>query len=438
MADLRKEDGFVVAVLHFHHGIRGAEADSDQAFVAELAAAHGMECVIGRGGVPAYAKSSGQSLATAARELRYQFFDSVLRSKSVDKIATAHTMDDQAETVLMRLLRGAGTRGLAGIHPEKKGDFIRPMLGVRRGEVEEYLQSLQQTWREDATNADEKHFRNQVRHSLIPMLRKDFNPNVVEVLARIADIAQGEEEYWANEIARLLPMVRLPGKPTRGGGRTFSVTEPTTAFNVEAIFKQPVAVQRRLLMQATRDLGIEADSEHIEQLVSIIAGRTKTLSLPGGWSASKTFRELQLQPQKPHALEGRYSHVLAVPGEATLPEMNLLVQARLEPVRAEDAGYNSGQVQDQQEILLGPELAQSLIIRNWQVGDRFWPAQSKSEKKVKDILQQLKVPAAERSFWPVVTAGDRLIWVRGSRQRPVRTALHDREFRVIIEARELA
>jgi tRNA(Ile)-lysidine synthase len=337
-------------------------------------------------------------------------------------------------------LRGAGTRGLAGIHPEKNdGAVIRPLLGVRRAEVEAYLRSLQQEWREDYTNADEKHFRNQVRHDLIPKLRKEFNPNVVEVLARVADVAQGEEEYWAKEVARLLPLVQLPGKPTRGGGRSSSTAGATSAFNMDAMSKQPLALQRRLLMQAMRGLGVEADSEHVEQLLGMLAGTVKKVTLPGGWSASKSFRELRFDPPKqPTGTVSEYSHPLALPGETALSEMNLLVQARLEPVAQGDAGYNSGEVQDQQEISLGPaELAQKLILRNWQAGDRFWPAQSKSEKKVKDVLQQLKVPAAEKSSWPVVAVGERLIWVHGSRQRRVRTTIGNQEFLVIIEAREM-
>ena len=438
LVDLRKRLGSVITALHFHHGIRGAEADRDEAFVAELAEKLGVECVIGRGDVPAHSKLSRQSLETAARELRYRFFESVLRSGTVEKIATAHTMDDQAETVLMRLLRGAGTRGLSGIRAEKDaGRFIRPMLGVRRSEIEDYLRSIGQDWREDASNEERTHFRNQVRHDLIPRLVKDFNPNIVEVLARSAALAQSEEEYWAREMTRLLPLVRLLGKlARRGGGRRSSPADAAIAFNLEAMRTYPLAVQRRLLLEALRGRAIDADSEHVEKLLELVQGKSKAAAMPGGWKASLSFRELRLEPPtQPAERAAGYRHALTVPGEAPVEEIKLLVQARLERIASEDAGYNSGQVPG--ELLLEQGLSGGLTVRNWQSGDRFWPGHSKSEKKVKEILQQLKVPAKERSLWPVVAAGDSLIWVRGARQRPVRVQYQNQNCRLIIDAREM-
>lgn len=434
--ELRKGLGVVLTVVHFHHGIRGAEADKDEVFVAELAQALGVECVIGRGDVPQHAKLSRQSEETAARELRYRFFESVLRSGAVDLIATAHTMDDQAETVMMRLIRGAGLRGLAGIHAVKdRRRYVRPMLGVRRSEVEAYLRKLKQDWREDATNEERKNFRNQLRHDLLPRM-KELNPGVVEVLARAASVAQGEEEFWAAEVARLLPMVALPGKPTRGGGRASSPTDETVAFDVEKLAKHPLAVQRRLLLESLRRREVDADSGHIESLIELARGKTKAVTLPGGWRAVRSFRELRIEkaPER-DAQAAAYQHLLPVPGEAVIEEIKLLVRARLEHVPAGDGGYNSAQVAG--ELLLPDGLSGPLTVRNWRSGDRFWAGNSKSAKKVQDVLQQLKVPAAERGTWPVVTVGDEVIWVRGARQRPVRVAFQGQFSRVVVEAGEL-
>ncbi len=440
--ELRPELGIALCAVHFHHGIRGAAADQDEAFVAELAQQLGVKYVIGRGDVPAHAKHSRQSLETAARELRYRFFESVLRSGVVDKIATAHTMDDQAETVLMRTLRGAGTRGLSGIHAEKDaGRYLRPLLGVRRQQLEEYLRALGQTWREDASNADRKHFRNQVRHDLLPTLVKDFNPNIVPVLARSAELAHAEEDYWSQEMARLLPLVLLPGKPARGGGRSSSPTaDQAMAFNLEVLNQQPLAVQRRLLLAALRARDLETDSAHIETLLEVARSNAKAAELPGGWKVSRSFRELSLEPPAAKASTASdYFHPLSVPGEAPVEEINLLVQARLEHITSGGEGYNSGQVAG--ELLLGELFLEdglpSLTVRNWQSGDRFWPGHSKAEKKVKEILQQLKVPVAERSLWPVVAARDKLIWVKGALQRPVTVQFQKQICRLIIETREM-
>lgn len=432
----RSELGAVLSVLHFHHGIRGVEADRDEAFVAQLTERLGLECVVGRGDVPAHAQQSRQSMETAARELRYQFFSRVLGPGRVNKIVTAHTMDDQAETVLMRTLRGAGTRGLSAIHAEKdSGRFLRPLLGFRRRELEQYLHSLKQAWREDESNVERQHFRNQVRHDLLPLLAKDFNPNIVEVLARSAEVARGEEDYWSREMARLLPLVVLPGRPSRGGGRSSATnSERSMAFNLEVLSQHPLAVQRRLLVAALRECKLEADSDHIEMLLEVARGKRKAAELPLGWKASRSFRELGLDPPtgKPAAASG-YFHPLSVPGEAKVVEMNLLVQARLEPVAAGGEGYNSGQVAG--ELMLPDGI--SLAVRSWRSGDCFWPAHSKSAKKVKEILQQLKVPAHDRSQWPVVAAGDDLIWVRGVRPRSVRVVFQEQLCRLIIESREL-
>ncbi|MEO6119380.1 MAG: tRNA lysidine(34) synthetase TilS [Terriglobales bacterium] len=432
--EARRELALVLTVLHFHHGIRGAEADRDEAFVAELAERLGLKCVIGRGDVPAHAKRSRQSLETAARELRYQFFGSVLGSGAVNTIVTAHTMDDQAETVLMRTLRGAGTRGLSGIHPERDGGrFLRPLLSFRRRELEEYLRALGQAWREDESNLERKHLRNQVRHDLLPLLVKDFNPNIVEVLARSAEVAQAEEAYWTHEMAKLLPLVLLPGQPTRGGGRRTTPDTHGLALNLETFKHHPLAVQRWLLVAALRAQCIEADAEHIERLLALARGEAKAVELPGGWKASRSFRELRIEQAAVSNAESGYLHPLSVPGEATVEEIKLWVQARLEPIASGDE-YNSAQVSGELLLATGEN---TLAVRNWQAGDRFWPQHSKSEKKVKDILQQLKVPARERALWPVIAAGNDLIWVRGARQRPVRIQMQKQFFRLVIEAKEL-
>ena len=205
LLQLRDGLGIVISVAHFHHGIRGAEADADEAFVADLAGTHNLEFHVDRGEVPAHARNSNVSLETAARNLRYEFFARVLREQRADCIATAHSLDDQAETVLMKALRGAGSRGLSGIFPEHRldmGKIVRPLLGVNRGELRDYLRTLNQEWREDATNNDLSLARNRLRARVLPMLREEVNPSVDQALAHLAEIARGEEQYWNEQISR--------------------------------------------------------------------------------------------------------------------------------------------------------------------------------------------------------------------------------------------
>jgi len=179
LAELREELGIVLSVAHFHHQIRGAEADADHTFAGELAAKLQVDFYSGTGNAPKHADESKLSLETAARELRHRWFADLITQGKADKIATAHTLDDQAETVLMRILRGTGTRGLASIAPaQATKHLIRPLLTTSRREVEAYLKAEGQCWREDSSNLDLGHTRNRVRHTLLPLLEQEFNPAI--------------------------------------------------------------------------------------------------------------------------------------------------------------------------------------------------------------------------------------------------------------------
>src|SRR5690348_11359920 len=189
LLELRQELGVVLSVVHLNHLLRGTESDTDEQFVRDLSRSHELEFIGERRDVRAYAAEHKLSLETAAREVRYEFFEGLLREKTVDRIATAHTLDDQAETVLLKLLRGAGTRGLAGIYPCKvlpgKGGIVRPMLGVQRSAVKSYLAALGQTWREDSSNQELQHIRNRIRHEVLPVLER-VSPGLRKSLADVS------------------------------------------------------------------------------------------------------------------------------------------------------------------------------------------------------------------------------------------------------------
>src|SRR3984957_3313517 len=215
--------GIVLSVVHVHHGIREA-AEEDATFVAGLAATHDLPFHLHRTDAPAAAAALHETLEEAARNLRYAFFRQLMVSGQADAIATAHTLDDQAETVLHKLLRGAWTEGLSGIHPVltvEKGSILRPFLETTREAIEKWLRQLEQPWREDASNQDMAHTRNRIRLQLLPLLRT-FNPQIAAQLARLATISSDEDAYWESESNRLLPLLLLPGKPVRGGGRSSS------------------------------------------------------------------------------------------------------------------------------------------------------------------------------------------------------------------------
>ena len=421
LCGLKDDLGIVLTVVHFHHGIRGMEADADQQFVSALAKQTGLgdSIYLDSGNAPAYALSHKVSLETAAREMRDAFFRKLIQGKKLEKIATAHTMDDQAETVLMRLIRGAGTRGLAGIHPEHRdSQIIRPLLGLRRTEIESYLKSLSQDWREDASNRDPKHTRNRIRHELLPLLARDYNPGIVETLARSAEVSRSEDEYWEQQVKQLLPLVLLPGKPVRGGGRAVSTgSQPGTAgLSMDALLRQPPALRRRLLRAAAESLDIALDSEHVEEVLRLLVSGGKACNLPGGWLLRRSFRELRFEPptnspQQEANEKAGYSYSLPVPGSVLVTELNSVVHVRFITVSGESAGYNHVTV-------LNTADAQHLTVRNWRTGDCFRTSKSGSAKKVKEMLLAMKVPQQERQRWPVVTAcvgeAENLVWVQGA------------------------
>lgn len=402
MLELRPDLGIVLFVVHFHHGIRGPEADADEAFVAELANQHGLPFHRDRADVPQYARDHRLSLEAAARKLRYEFFSQLLHKETLDKICTAHTADDQAETVLLRFLRGSGTRGRAGIHPVLKldrGEIIRPMLAVSRADVIAYLKALGQTWREDSSNADMKHTRNRVRHELLPLLERDYNPSLRQLLQEVAEASRDEETFWAELIADLAEEVvdqdELGIRICLGHSAT-----------------QSPAVRRRLLRLAAERAGLTLDFHHVEQLLGLLTqGSGAEIELPNGRRARRIGRmsdtTIILAPASGNKPATGYEYELSIPAEVEIAPISTRVRVTF--VRCNDVRerYNPASLLD------ASLLRQPLRLRNWRPGDRFRPLHRGSEEKLKRLFQQKHVPANQRSLWPVLTSGDSVIWAKG-------------------------
>ena len=486
LLELRHELGIVLSVVHFNHKLRGAESDADQEFVAHLAHKHGLEFHAASGDVAQLAADEHSGLEAAARDLRYRFFRQLLESDegdevkpqsdgqqsaaeatllpnpSLDKIATGHTLDDQAETVLMRLIRGTGMRGLGAIHPrilvehedgEGHGEIIRPLLGIRRRELEKYLADLKQSWREDSTNFDAKFTRNRVRKLILPLLEREFNPTVVENFAELAEIARDEEDYWENEISGWLGTVVQWSEPawTRdvqdisfvqiepaGGGpdeclpmdlnlRSRIAGAPWLVMNASVsrpwLLTEPRAVQRRVVKAIGEQSGIPLEFKHIEEILRFAAedGPTgKELSLPLNWKIRREpeamiFVTPDLRRNQDPVPD--YEYTLSIPGRAFVFEAGGIIEAlRIPPGRitpdAQPTEYNPQQLL-RADLLCTDDLPAQLIVRNWRPGDRFFPAHTKSPKKIKELLQEKHVPQPERRLWPVVVSGDEIVWMRG-------------------------
>lgn len=406
LLELRKEIGAVLTIVHFNHRLRGADSDDDEKFVADLAQRHKLELHLGSGEVAAYATEKHLSLETAAREMRYQYFRQLLREGRLNRIATGHTLDDQAETVLLKIIRGAGGRGLAGIYPKlsvsscqlaavssQPNAIIRPLLGTRRADLESYLRSLGQTWREDKSNRDLRHMRNRVRHGILPRLERNFNPAVREALAETAEIARAEEEYWEKELARVVPLV------WQADGRE-------GILKISAFNSLPLALQRRVVRAAAERLGLRLDFRHVEEILAQSDNRIVTAVLPGGWVVQLEKDALRFARDCGPPEKSDYEYRLSVPGAIEVPETTSRFEAVLVSGNPAE-GYNP------EDLLDRALLAAELKIRNWRPGDRFWPAHTKGAKKIKELLQERHVSGQERKLWPVILSGQDVVWVRG-------------------------
>src|SRR5438309_8114840 len=213
LREIGPQQGIRLAVLHFNHGLRGADSEGDEEFVAALAAHFELPFFSAREDVAGVARARHWNLEDAARRLRYAFFAARVAEGRIDRVAVAHTADDQAETVLARVLRGTGPAGLAAIYPVN-GQVVRPLLGVRRAELREYLNNLGQPWREDASNQDRSRLRSRLRHEVLPILEREIQPAIVDHLGRLAAMSREDEVFW-----KVLTRTRLDALLEREGGR---------------------------------------------------------------------------------------------------------------------------------------------------------------------------------------------------------------------------
>jgi tRNA(Ile)-lysidine synthase len=399
MVELAPALGVVLSVAHVNHGLRGADADSDEAFVRDLAAAHNLEFFLHRCDTRASAAENKEGIEEAARNLRYGFFRALVAAGKVDAVATAHTLNDQAETVLLKLLRGAWTEGLGGIHPIYEipgGRILRPMLGAQRSEIESYLVKNDQKWHLDDTNFDTIYTRNRVRNQLLPILTT-YNPSIFNQLASLSSLARDEEDYWQKELAKLLPSLFFPGRPVRGGGRASSTLPGAASLSIEVERLRSLhpALRRRVLRAALVQLNQPVSFDAIEDLLALCgfsgtATSPKRLDLSGGIRAERTPRELRLQ-RLPEAPEMPPKYSLLVPGEAVASDFGLIFRAFCKV----DSGYPPA------------------TIRTPQSGDRVRLRHAGGAKRLKEVFERMRVGGPEREAWPLVEWQGELVWMQG-------------------------
>jgi tRNA(Ile)-lysidine synthase len=397
LRELESEGQLALAgVAHFNHTLRAA-ADQDEAFCRNLAAKLGLPFEAGRGDVRALARAERRSLEDAARRARYAFLETAAERLKADVVAVGHTRDDQAETFLLRLLRGAGPRGLAGIRPIS-GRVIRPLIAISRNELRAYIAERRLEFREDESNADVTIARNRVRHELLPALR-EFSPNAVDVLAREADVARQDEDFLSRAAIDLLPGIVLIN--------THGITveaEPLAALHPALASR----VVREALERAAP--GEFFGRDHIAAVLGLAQdGASGAVNVPGldvRRSGSRLFLGQPAERARP--FENSFRVSLSIPGEVSLTGWT---------VSASPASSSPGTLEFSRREVAVPAsgLKLPLAVRSRRPGDRFRPLGMRGRgRKLQDFLVDRKIPRNERDTLPlVVDSDDRIVWVVG-------------------------
>ncbi len=395
---------------HLNHGIRGAEADADEAFVREQCAALGVPCSVERADVPAEARRAGVSIEEAARDCRYAFFGRVCLQTGSRVVAVGHHADDNAETIVQRLFRGTGLHGLAGIRPSRRlspdGEvrLVRPLLGMRRSRIRAFIEANGIPFRHDSTNNAAHATRNRIRHELLPLAEKCINPQSVEALLRLADQAAGLDEYLRETAERLLETIVVDHGERR------------IVLDAAALTKKRRLLQTEVIRQAIRRVGCgegELNARHLAAVADLIdedAG-SKSLDLPDGVSAVKSYGKLTLSRAGIEAPAAIVEATLDVPGRVVLAEPRLSIEASVQDADAAAIERLRETKPADEEWLDWDAIAPPLHVRGRRAGDRFHPLGMPAQKKVAEFLLDDKVPQAQRGRTAVLCDQKGIVWV---------------------------
>ncbi|MBC7106471.1 MAG: tRNA lysidine(34) synthetase TilS [Firmicutes bacterium] len=400
---LREELGIGLAVAHFDHGLRPDSA-ADAEFVRELGGRYGLTVHVERGEVALRRAAAGMSPEEAARVARYEFLRRLAHQTGAQRVALGHHGDDQAETVLMNFLRGTGVAGLKGIPPVRDGLYVRPLLGLRRWEIEAYCAARGLAVRHDPSNRDPAFLRNRLRRELIPWLEERYNPGLVPALMRTAEVCRAEDEYLSERAAEAYRAVRCGPE---GGA---------VVLDLAGLDGLPLALARRVIRLAWREAagpGRPLEFEGVERLLAAARARhPAAVTLPGGLSARIARNLLVVGPAAP-PVPPSFEYELRVPGITPVPELGLAVECDILPTPP-DLDYR--QVPPDQAFLDWDVLAgQPLSVRGRRPGDRFTPLGTGVPVRLKDFLLKQKVPRERRARLPLVATPAEIVWVGGVR-----------------------
>lgn len=398
LKELQDELDFSLHVAHVDHSFRGKEAEEEASWVKETAAKWGLPCTVTKVNVPEIAREQGVSAQEAGHLVRKKFFLGLLEKLGAQKIALGHQADDQAETVLMHFLVGAGLEGLQGIVP-LNGPMIRPLIFLRRAEIETYCRENSLEPRRDPSNKKDIYLRNKIRQQIIPWLEEKINPNLVETLNRTAAIIQDEEDFLRRETAK-------------AARRLMQKSEKKISLSLPGWGSLHPGMQRRLIRLAYQQLGKNQGLAffHVEEVRNFMQeGQVgKYLQLPGRIVVEKGYEEILFYEEESISLNngggGIAEQLLKIPGETLIPETG-------QRIRAEIVEADVGQSQKGKVYLPWAEPLPQFYVRSRRAGDRFSPLGLQGTKKVKDYFIEKKIPRKKRESILLVTTDEEIVWI---------------------------
>lgn len=390
--------GIDVIVAHFNHQLRGEESEGDEQFVAARAAHYGLELYVDRANTADYARHTRLGIQEAARNLRYDFFAKLLESSGYDFIATAHNADDNAETVLFNLFRGAGVQGLAGI-PVVRLDrrIVRPLLFARREEIERYAELEGLTYREDSSNTKDVYTRNFIRHQILPLVRDQINPNVVDALQRSSELFRELEVYLTYSARTALDVVAAG----RGEGEM--------SLAIPRLRSYPLLLQQYVVLLAAQTVtGRRPEYDQITRILELTEGLT------GSWvmldEGHGVYRDRDLLVIR--RMETPAEFRIVVLQNRSYDFNGFHFSSELLDIRSRGEG-NGGSTEYIDADSLPPG---DLVLRTWAEGDWFVPLGMKARKKISDYFVDAKIPLYEKRNYPILETKDGdIVWLCGQR-----------------------
>ena len=412
---LRDEFGVSLHVAHLNHMLRGEAADEEERYVKGLAEGLGLGCTVREVDVRDYADRRKVSIELAARDVRYDFYLRTAQDIGASRVALGHHAGDQAETVLLRLIRGTGVTGLGGIPAVRPLDaaggitVIRPLLDLTSPEIRSYCDEAQLVYYIDASNVSPVYLRNRVRHELIPLLEQDYNPRVVQALSNTAELAQDDEDYISRKVCEKL-------------GQIVEVSSPhNVAVSIPALRSQHIAIQRRIIRWAVCSVAGELDDFqfiHVEKVLELAgSGRTGScISLPGGLQARRDYERIIIEWAKGVKSQTcpPFEYRLQVPGRTDIPEACITIDADIFNIEDKPNLLKAISSVDENEAYFDMDLiSENITVRNRRPGDRLSPLGMKGRKKLKDVFIDKKISRNIRDGIPVIIWGREILWVVG-------------------------